>query len=90
MLTKVFYLKNGQGYNESTLPAVQKTAGIKSATGPAEVGVVAKDDSTLVVTLENPTSYFLSLSSFQTYMPVRKDEADTDTAWATKPAYLHY
>jgi len=82
---QMFYLKNGQGYNESTLTADKKSPGIKTATAD-EVGVKAKDDSTLVVTLQNPTSYFLALTAFQTYMPVRKDVADTDTAWATKPA----
>ena len=82
---QLFYLKNGQGYNESELAAADKTAGVKSATID-EVGVKAKDDSTLVVTLENPTVYFLSLMAFQTYMPVRKDVADKDTAWATKSA----
>lgn len=81
---QLFYLKNGQGYNESQLPADKKTAGVKSATID-EVGVKATDDSTLVVTLENPTSYFLSLTAFQTYMPVRKDVADGNTSWATKP-----
>ncbi|MGH4138906.1 peptide ABC transporter substrate-binding protein [Clostridium sp.] len=81
---QMFYLKNGQGYNESGLAADKKTAGVKSATID-EVGVKATDDSTLVVTLENPTGYFLSLLAFQTYMPVRKDVANTDTAWATKP-----
>ncbi|WP_291633619.1 peptide ABC transporter substrate-binding protein [Clostridium sp.] len=81
---QLFYLKNGQGYNESGLAAADKTPGVKPATID-DVGVKATDDSTLVVTLENPTSYFLSLMAFQTYMPVRKDVADTDPAWATKP-----
>jgi len=82
---QMFYLKNGQGYNESTLAADKKTAGVKAATAD-EVGVKAKDDSTLVVTLASPTSYFLALTAFQTYMPIRKDVADTDNTWATKPA----
>ena len=82
---QLFYLKNGQGYNESGLASDKKTAGVKAATAD-EVGVKAKDDSTLVVTLENPTAYFLSLMAFETYMPVRKDVADTNTAWTTKPA----
>ncbi|MBU3092480.1 peptide ABC transporter substrate-binding protein [Clostridium sp. CM028] len=82
---QLFYLKNAQGYNESELAADKKTAGVKSATVD-EVGVKAKDDSTLVVTLENPTAYFLSLMAFETYMPIRKDVADKDASWATKPA----
>ena len=41
------YLKNGL--------AVEK------GDGSIELGVVAQDDTTLVVTLERPTAYFLSL-----------------------------
>jgi oligopeptide transport system substrate-binding protein len=69
---QLYYLKNGQGYNESTLPASQKTPGVAPATAD-QVGVKAIDDYTLDVELENPTPYFLSLLAFQTYMPVRKD-----------------
>ena len=81
---QLYYLKNGQGYNESKLPANQKTPGIKPST-EKDVGVIAKDDKTLVVTLENPTAYFLTLMAFPTYMPVRKDVVEKDKAWATKP-----
>jgi oligopeptide transport system substrate-binding protein len=35
-----------------------------------QVGVRAKDDKTLVVTLEAPTAYFLDLTAFFTYFPV--------------------
>ncbi|MGE5653884.1 MAG: peptide ABC transporter substrate-binding protein [Bacillota bacterium] len=38
-----------------------------------ELGVKAKDEKTLVVTLERPTGYFLGLMGFGTYLPVRKD-----------------
>ncbi|MFT5873610.1 MAG: oligopeptide transport system substrate-binding protein, partial [Clostridium sp.] len=69
---QMFYLKNGEAY----------LGGKKTAD---DVGVKATDDSTLVVTLENPTSYFLALTSFQTYMPIRKDVAEGNLAWATKP-----
>ncbi|HEY5560792.1 MAG TPA: peptide ABC transporter substrate-binding protein, partial [Clostridiaceae bacterium] len=83
---QMYYIKNGQGYNESALPAAQKTPGVKPATA-AELGVVATDDSTLVVTLENPTSYFISLMAFPTYAPVRKDIIDAHPKdWALNPA----
>lgn len=37
---------------------------------PGAVGIVARDDSTLVVTLGHPTAYFLYLTQFYTYLPV--------------------
>ncbi len=70
---QLFYLKNGEAYNG------------KQATADA-VGVKAKDDYTLEVTLEYPTAYFLSLMAFPTYFPVRKDVVEKDPkAWSTKP-----
>ncbi|WP_234123486.1 peptide ABC transporter substrate-binding protein [Clostridium hydrogenum] len=69
---QLYYLKNAQGYNESALPAAQKTPGVPAATAD-QVGVKATDDYTLDVELENPTPYFLGLLAFQTYMPLRKD-----------------
>ncbi len=47
------------------------------------LNVVAQDDKTLVVTLNTPTPYFLELTAFPAYMPVRQDiiEANGD-AWA--------
>ena len=37
------------------------------------LGVRAKDDRTLEVDLERPTGYFLSLTAFATYLPLRED-----------------
>lgn len=51
---QLYYIKNGASYN----------AGECSAD---EVGIEVVDDTTLVVTLENPTAYFLSLTGFITY-----------------------
>lgn len=70
---QLFYLKNGEAYNEGKAKEDQ-------------VGVTAKDDYTLVATLQDPTPYFLSLTAFPTYDPVRKDVVEKNpTAWATKP-----
>ncbi len=67
-----FYIKNGEAFN----------------TGKAkieDVGVKALDDSTLEVTLESPTAYFLSLTAQAVMFPVRKDIVEKDPAgWATK------
>jgi len=38
-------------------------------TDPAQVGITAPDDSTLVVKLRSPTAYFLSLTYYYTFMP---------------------
>ncbi len=48
----------------------------------------ALDDKHFEVTLEAPTPYFLGLTGFYTFYPVRKDavEAGADGAWAVDPA----
>lgn len=69
---QLFYLKNGEAYNTGKSTA-------------ANVGVKATDDYTLVATLESPTPYFISLTAFPTYAPVRKDIVEKNpTTWATK------
>ena len=55
---QLYYIKNGKPYNEGKLK------------DPTKLGVEAKDDQTLVVTLENPTPYFLRLVAFHTLYPV--------------------
>ncbi|SUP42621.1 peptide ABC transporter substrate-binding protein [Veillonella criceti] len=67
----LYVLKNGEAYNTEKASA-------------DEVGVKAIDDYTLVVTLEAPAPYFLGLTAFHAYYPVREDivEAAPDT-WAT-------
>ena len=55
--------------------------------GIEEVGIKAIDDKTLEVTLLAPTEYFLELTGFYTYMPVRKDIVEKDPEnWAKNPA----
>ena len=58
--TQLWYLKNGQAYNEGAIKDASK------------VGVRALDDYTLEVVLENPTTYFLQLCNFPTLMPVNR------------------
>lgn len=72
---QLYYIKNAEAYNLGE---------IKDAN---EVGVKATDDYTLEVTLENPTPYFLSLMSFQTYFPIHSSAKDNDK-WSTKPETL--
>ncbi|MBV1757411.1 MAG: peptide ABC transporter substrate-binding protein [Dethiosulfatibacter sp.] len=59
-----FYIKGAREFNHEEENDVS-TVGIKSL-----------DEKTLEVTLNNPTSYFLSLTSFVTYMPAKKQTVD--------------
>ena len=43
---------------------------------PSELGIVAKDDKTVEITLNNPTAYFLEIAAFPATYPVRKDVID--------------
>ena len=47
-----------------------------------KVGIYAHDDQTLVVTLQDPTPYFLELTAFTALYPVNKQTAETDNHWA--------
>lgn len=55
---QLYYIKNGEAFNKGKLKDAK------------QLGVVAKDAHTLVVTLEQPTPYFLNLTSFHTLYPV--------------------
>jgi len=51
-----------------------------------KLNVTAPDDKTLVVKLKNMVPYFLELTAFPTYYPVRQDIIEKyGEAWATKP-----
>ncbi|MGC8227504.1 peptide ABC transporter substrate-binding protein [Pseudobacillus badius] len=65
---QLYYLKNGQAANEGKAKI-------------EDVGVKAKDEKTLEVTLENPTPYFLELTAFYTYLPVNSKVAQKNPNW---------
>lgn len=68
------YLKNGRAFFDGK--------GKKE-----DVGVKALDDKTLQVTLESPTPFFLGLTAFPSYMPVRKDIVEQKPeGWAKDPS----
>lgn len=68
-----FYLKNGKAFNEGK---------IKDA---SQIGVKATDDFTLVVTLENPTPFFLGLLYHHSLYPVHKGTIEKFGAKWTRP-----
>ncbi|RLQ92975.1 peptide ABC transporter substrate-binding protein [Planomicrobium sp. Y74] len=46
---------------------------VSEGADPSELGVVAEDEKTLVVTLERPTPYFMSLMAFGTFYPQNEE-----------------
>lgn len=50
-----------------------------------QIGVKAKDDKTLVVTIESSTPYFLDLCAFFTYYPVHRKTVETHGDRWTRP-----
>jgi oligopeptide transport system substrate-binding protein len=70
---QLYYIKNGEKFNKGQAKA-------------EDVGVKALDDKTLEVKLENPTPFFLELTSFYTYYPVNKKVVESNPKWATEAA----
>lgn len=51
-----------------------------------EVGIKALDDDTLEITLEKPCAYFVQLTAYNVYFPVRADFApEHDESWSFNP-----
>lgn len=76
---QLYYVKNGEAFNTG------KNKDGSAYTGGADgVGVKALDDKTLQVELENPTPYFLELTSFYTYYPVNKKVVESNPKWAAE------
>lgn len=73
---QLWYLKNGQAFNEGK---------VKDAEA---VGVKARDARTLEVTLERPTPFFLHLTSFATYMPVPRWAVEKWGRLWTQPQHI--
>ncbi len=71
----LFPIKNAQAINDGTMDVEQ-------------LGVQALDDRTLVVTLEQPASYFLRLASTWTLVPLRKDVVEKYGDSWTEPGHI--
>lgn len=73
---QLYYLRGAREYNEGR------------TSDPSRVGVRARDDRTLVVTLEHPCDYFPELCSFFTYYPVRRDVVEKYGPEWTQPKHM--
>jgi oligopeptide transport system substrate-binding protein len=69
----LYYLQNGEEYNIGK---------IKDA---AAVGVKAKNNTTLVVTLKAPCSYFLSLTVQPSLYPLNRKVIEANSRWDSAP-----
>jgi ABC-type oligopeptide transport system substrate-binding subunit len=70
---QMFYIKGAMEYYDGTGSV-------------DDVGIEAIDDKTFKVELVGPTPYFLELTAFFTYMPLREDIVEQDPeGWATNP-----
>ncbi|MWV45246.1 peptide ABC transporter substrate-binding protein [Paenibacillus sp. HJL G12] len=69
---QLYYIKGAEDFNG------------KKTTDFSTVGVKATDDNTLEVTLNNPTPYFLGLTSFYTFYPVHQSVKD-NAKWSADP-----
>lgn len=72
---QAYYIKNGKPFNEGKLK------------DPSKLGVVATDSKTLVVTLESPTPFFLSLLNHHSLYPVHRKTVETHGARWTRPEH---
>ena len=89
---QLYYIKNGQTIN-GLKPTGYKDAEKKEpiyderavAAALDTLGAKAVDKTTLVVTLEAPTPYFLGLTAFPTLHPVNKKAVTANPRWADRP-----
>jgi len=72
----LYAIENAESYNKGTL------------TDSTRVGVRAPDDSTLVVQLGAPTSYFLFLTNYYTFLPVPRACIERWGLTWTSPAHI--
>jgi oligopeptide transport system substrate-binding protein len=74
-----------EGGKDAALEAALAEAPKRPDVDFGDVGVKAKDERTLVVTLESPTPYFLDLTAFFTYYPVQRAAVEKDPkGWALR------
>ena len=73
---------DNSNFMDMIVNAVEIRTGEKDA---SELGVVAEDDKTLVVTLKNTCTYFDQIVAAACTSPVRQDMVETGETWYTSP-----
>lgn len=76
--------ENASEYASMLYPIKNAEAYNKGKAKVEDVGIKVEDDKTLVVTLEQPTPYFLEMLAFKTYFPVNKNVAEKNPKWYTE------
>ncbi len=72
----LYPIRNGERFNKGEI------------TDPTQLGLAAPDDSTFVVTLENPTAYWLFLNSYYTFLPVPRHTIEKWGVRWTRPEHI--
>ncbi len=73
---QLYYVKNGEAYNKGKIK------------DPKALGLAAPDDYTFVVTLENPTPFFLHLVLVETLRPVHRATVEKYGREWTRPEHI--
>ncbi|WP_235993041.1 peptide ABC transporter substrate-binding protein [Heyndrickxia sporothermodurans] len=86
---QLYYLKGGTEFNSFKLTKSKDSKKLaeqdkKLKELEDKVGVKAKDEKTLEVTLASSTPYFLDLTSFYTYYPISKKVQEATPKWYTE------
>ncbi|MGF1561903.1 MAG: peptide ABC transporter substrate-binding protein [Geminicoccaceae bacterium] len=75
-LRRIMNPETGAEYANILYPILHGEAVNKGEMAVEELGVVAEDDQTLVISLQSPTPYFLELLTHQTGLPVHPASVD--------------
>jgi oligopeptide transport system substrate-binding protein len=75
-------------YSSMLYPIKNARAIVMGETSPEQLGVYSEDENTLVVELEKPTPYFLSLLTHSTTYPVHRESIEKLGQFFTRPGNL--